>query len=98
MENESCRKKSDMTEAKSIHEKWREAYVRMVVDEGADPIEAADAMLAIGGLMVEHHRGTEAAKIALVAGFNLLCQQGRLATPEPGGAGCIKGLSPLQLA
>ena len=76
-----------MSEAKSIHEKWREAYVRMVVDEGADPIEAADAMLAIGGLMVEQHRGTEAAKIALVAGFNLLCQQGRLATPEPGGGG-----------
>jgi hypothetical protein len=47
MESESCRKKSDMTEAKSIHEKWREAYVRMVVDEGADPIEAADAMLAL---------------------------------------------------
>jgi hypothetical protein len=68
-----------------------------LIEVGFDPQAAADAMLTVAGLMVERHCGTEAAKIALVAGFNLLCQQGRLATPEPGGAGCIKGLSPLQL-
>jgi hypothetical protein len=47
----------------------------------------APANAAVAGLMVELRRGTEAAKIALVAGFNLLCQQGRLATREPGGGG-----------
>jgi hypothetical protein len=75
-----------VSESKSVHEMWRDNYVAMVMS-GVDPIEAADAMMAIGALMVEQHCGTEAAKIALVAGFNLLCQQGRLTTPEPGGGG-----------
>jgi hypothetical protein len=38
---------------------------------GVDPIEAADAMLAVCALMAEQHRGIEAAKIALVAGRRL---------------------------
>jgi len=43
----------------------------------------------VAGLLVEQHRGTEAAKIALVASFNLMCQQERPTTPanpQPDGA------------
>jgi hypothetical protein len=40
----------------------------------------------VAGVLVEQRRGTEAAKIALVAGFNLLSQEGRSTTPEPVGA------------
>jgi glutamine phosphoribosylpyrophosphate amidotransferase len=37
----------------------------------------------VAGLLLAQHRGTEAAKIALVAGFNRLCEQGRATTPSP---------------
>jgi hypothetical protein len=71
-----------LDEAKAIHEKWRDAYREMVLS-GVSEIEAADAMVAVGALMVEQNCGTEAARIALVAGFNLLCQQERPTTPPP---------------
>ena len=70
-----------MTEAQLIRV-WTDAFVE-IVKCGSDPAETADAMLTTAGLLVEQRRGTEAAKIALVAGFNLLCQQGRPTIPRP---------------
>ena len=43
----------------------------------------APANAAVAGLLVEQRRGTEAAKIVLVAGFNRMSQEGRSTTPPP---------------
>jgi uncharacterized membrane protein len=53
-----------------------DTYVAKVAD-GVDPIEAADAMLATAGLIVELQRGTQASKLTLLAALNRMSQQER---------------------
>jgi hypothetical protein len=43
-------------------------------------------MLGVAGLMVEVRRGTEAVKLALLAGSNLVSPR-KQPTPEPSGGG-----------
>ena len=75
---------TDPTELKRLMEMWRKAYVAMV-EGGADPYEAADAMLTFSGLMLEKLSGTPAACTALIAGAQFMSQRAAQPTPEPSG-------------
>ena len=82
---------TDPVELERLMGLWRDHYVAMIQD-GADPYDAADAMLQFSALMLEKLRGTPAASLALIAGADFMRDRAAARakaepTSEPNGGG-----------
>ncbi len=76
---------TEKTEAELI-QTWTDSFIE-IVKRGADPGAAADCMLSVAGLLLAHHRGTSAARLALQVGADFMARREQpTSEPSPGDA------------
>jgi hypothetical protein len=63
-----------MTDEAATIRIWTDSFVE-IVKGGIDPGEAADCMLSVAGMLLARHRGTAAARLALLAGADYIARR-----------------------